>query len=151
LSAALGAGFRESGAVSLTASKGSGEPNPMVAIRSTGYSFDSIIGYQDDHGHNIALVHDTYLRILIGIANERFKVNEQRISRLKEGLLTRCNPPKNPASKPEWEDPEVRRRRKREEGLAKKKQLAEKSLSGREATSVEDIDDLATVGSFPEA
>lgn len=110
LGAALGAGFRESGAVSLGASK-TGESNPMVAVRSTGYSLDSIIGYQDAQGRNTALVDDAYLRTLTRIANDRFKINVERIDRFRSALTS--------TSETQWEDAESRKRRKKEEGLAR--------------------------------
>ena len=124
ITAAIGAGFRESGAVSLNSSK-IGELNPMVAVRSTGYSFDAIIGYQDENGDNIALVGETYLRVLVGIANERFEINNNRIARFRSGLLEQYSESKiAPAVKPDWEDSDVRRQRKREEGLARQRALA---------------------------
>src|SRR5262245_6295624 len=86
LTAALSAGFRESGAVSLNALK-TGELNPMVAVRSTGYSFDAIVGYQNHLGENVALVDENYLRTLVGIANGRFKINSERIARFQSSLL----------------------------------------------------------------
>ncbi|KAH7116938.1 methyltransferase TYW3-domain-containing protein [Dendryphion nanum] len=130
LSAALSAGFRESGAVGLNASK-TGELNPMVAIRSTGYSFDAIIGYQDSQGHNIAMVDENYLLALFTIANERFKTNTERIERFRIALLDQyvdqveghtCSSPIK-STKADWEDPEVRRQRKKEEGLARQRAL----------------------------
>lgn len=121
----MGAGFRESGAVSLGASK-SGEANPVVAIRSTGYSFDSIIGYQDDTGCNRSLISEAYLRTLACIANERFKINEERIARFRAQLLGLYKPiskTTSGSSKPDWEDAEARRQRKRAEGLARQQSL----------------------------
>ena len=124
ITAAIGAGFRESGAVSLNSSK-MGGLNPMVAVRSTGYSFDAIIGYQDENGDNIALVGETYLRVLVGIANDRFEINNNRIARFRSGLLEQYSESKiASAVKPDWEDPDVRRWRKREEGLARQRALA---------------------------
>jgi tRNA wybutosine-synthesizing protein 3 len=126
LTAALSAGFRESGAVSLTASK-DGERNPIVAVRSAGYSFDAIIGYQNDHGENIALVDEKYLRILISIANERFKINVERITRFRSALLAQyTQKQQSSAATPsmlEWENSAARKQRKREEGLARQRQL----------------------------
>lgn len=125
LAAALAAGFRESGAVSLASTK-AGDSNPMVAVRSAGYSFDSIIGYQDGDGSNIALVDDRYLRVLLHIANERFKINLDRIARFRNALLEahRSGPSHGPgSSKSDWEDAEARKRRKRAEGLARQQAL----------------------------
>ena len=123
LVAALASGFRESGAVSLNPSK-AGEMNPMVAVRSTGYSFDAIIGYHSDADENIALVDERYLRTLMSIANERFNINTERIARFQVSLHEQYYPKVATSSgKPDWEDAEARKRRKREEGLARQKAL----------------------------
>lgn len=121
LTAGLSAGFRESGAVSLASTRAS-EVNPMVAIRSTGYSFDSIIGYQDDHGRNIAIVDERCLQTLVAIANDRFVINAERIARFRTALVAAFQPPACEvagSSRPDWEDADERKRRKREEGLAR--------------------------------
>lgn len=145
LAAALSAGFRESGAVSLSTPRGNNvnELNPMVAIRSTGYSFDSIIGYQNKEGVNISLVDDTYLGVLVSLANSRFQINEERISRLRQALLAQYEVAPKSTKKPYWEDPEARRRRKREEGLARQQQLAAESSTVRQAASSEEAYDHA--------
>ncbi|KAL1792595.1 hypothetical protein ACET3X_009102 [Alternaria dauci] len=129
LTAALTAGFRESGAVSL-GSQNTGEPNPMVAVRSAGYSFDSIIGYQDGDGSNVALVDQRYLRTLVNIANERFKTNLDRISRFRQALLETYESKLSNGSKTNWEDADVRKRRKREEGLARQQALQSQKAKG---------------------
>ncbi|KAF2635048.1 hypothetical protein P280DRAFT_437795 [Massarina eburnea CBS 473.64] len=128
LTAALGSGFRESGAVSLNPAK-SGEIDPMVAVRSTGYSFDAIIGYHSDQGRNIALVDEAYLHILVDIANERFKINAERILRFQTSLVQQYNiqaPSSADSNKSGWEDTETRKRRKREEGLARQRAMKER-------------------------
>ncbi|KAG9199531.1 hypothetical protein G6514_008389 [Epicoccum nigrum] len=141
LNAGMGAGFRESGAVSLGSSK-SGEANPVVAIRSTGYSFDSIIGYQDDEDRNISLIDEGHLRTLVCIANERFKINLERIARFRTQLLDSYQPAlKSGPSDSNWEDADVRKHRKRAEGLARQQALqAAKSerniVSGDESLDV---------------
>lgn len=129
LTAALTAGFRESGAVSL-GSANTGESNPMVAVRSAGYSFDSIIGYREGGGSNIALVDQRYLRTLVNIANERFKINLDRISRFRQALLETYKPKLSNGSKPGWEDADARKRRKREEGLARQQALQSQNSGG---------------------
>jgi tRNA wybutosine-synthesizing protein 3 len=125
LTAALSAGFRESGAVSLSKTK-SGESTPIVAVRSAGYSFDSIIGYQDEHCRNVPLVDERYLRTLVAIANDRFRINVERISRFQTALMDAFKESGLPAGeslKPQWEDSDTRRQRKREEGLARREAL----------------------------
>ncbi|KAL6711382.1 hypothetical protein ACN47E_005913 [Coniothyrium glycines] len=124
LTAALTAGFRESGAVGLGSIK-TNESNPVVAVRSAGYSFDSIIGFQDQEGHNVPLVDETYLQTLVKIANDRFRINVDRIARFRSALLEAyCTQGSTDgALRPHWEDAEVRRQRKREEGLARQRAL----------------------------
>ncbi|KAF1835785.1 hypothetical protein BDW02DRAFT_495102 [Decorospora gaudefroyi] len=142
LTAALAAGFRESGAVSLASSK-IGESNPMVAVRSAGYSFDSIVGYQDGNGRNVALVDEKYLRVLVDVANERFKINADRIARFRNALLEACEPKTSStvaSAKPDWEDADARKRRKREEGLARQQALQSRPpQDSMDASGVEPI------------
>lgn len=137
----MGAGFRESGAVSLGASK-SGEANPVVAIRSTGYSFDSIIGYQDETGCNVSLISEAHLRTLVCIANDRFKINEERIARFRTQLLESYRPCSEKAtggSKPDWEDADTRKQRKRAEGLARQQALRNASSEQEASTENESL------------
>lgn len=137
LNAALTAGFRESGAVSLGSTKG--ESNPIVAVRSAGYSFDAIIGYQDEKGDNIAMVDANYLRTLVNVANERFKINLDRIARFRDGLLKTQQHGTSRA--PDWEDADARKQRKREEGLARQQALKSKESQHThdESTDVDHI------------
>ncbi|KAF1851765.1 uncharacterized protein K460DRAFT_401781 [Cucurbitaria berberidis CBS 394.84] len=135
VTAALTAGFRESGAVALGSTK-SGESNPMIAVRSTGYSFDSIIGYYDEEGHNVPLVDVKYLSTLVRIANERFKINAERIARFRMALLESYYPQTaSGVSRPGWEDADARKIRKKEEGLARQRAL--KNRNSQEDTVAE--------------
>ena len=95
----------------------------MVAVRSTGYSFDSIIGYQDDSGRNVPMVDEKYLQTLTAIANNRFNINTERIARFRHALMEAFQPSASTSGKPEWEDADARKRRKREEGLARQREL----------------------------
>jgi tRNA wybutosine-synthesizing protein 3 len=147
LTAALAAGFRESGAVSLASNKND-ESNPMVAVRSAGYSFDSIIGYQDEEGHNIALVDENYLQILVQIANDRFRINFERIARFRAALLSAYQPAPSisNSSEPIWEDADARKRRKREEGLARQLALqAQQSGCADVDVAAAEADDLGGI------
>lgn len=119
--------------------KNSAESNPIVAIRSAGYSFDSIIGFQDENGQNTALVDEQYLQTLVCIANQRFKINTERIERLRAALARATDPALSGATKPDWEDADVRKRRKREEGLARQRALQAQSSRG-ENTTIDDDD-----------
>lgn len=97
----------------------------MVAVRSTGYSFDSIIGYQNDGGSDIPLVDERYLQTLVAIANDRFRINTERIARFRQALMDAFSPSAvgGGQKNPNWEDTDVRKQRKREEGLARQKAL----------------------------
>ncbi|KAI0839547.1 methyltransferase TYW3-domain-containing protein [Hypoxylon sp. FL0890] len=134
----LQAGFRESGAVSLTAAVGEQHATPIVAIRSMGLSFESLIGYQsgdeDDKLH--CTVSPAYLRTLVHIANERFTENSKRIERFRTALAeaTRLSD-KNGG---EWEDAQVRRERKRAEGLKRREELRRQKQDG-DASAVGDM------------
>lgn len=142
LTSALTAGFRESGAVSLGSSK-AGVSNPMVAVRSTGYSVDCIIGYHDAEGKNIALVDESSLHTLVGIANERFTINTERIARFRKTLLDLYRPATNVAtgsSKADWEDADARKRRKREEGLARQRALQGDEVQDKVVFNADPVD-----------
>ncbi|KAK8216037.1 methyltransferase TYW3-domain-containing protein [Phyllosticta capitalensis] len=119
LSAASQAGFRESGAVGLTANA-DGSVTPMVAVRSIGLAFDAVVGYEDEDGKMVAVVSEPYLRSLVELANERFAVNTERIARFRSHLLEqyRQNGKQSKNKKgADWEDAAARRERKRAEGL----------------------------------
>ena len=114
LSAAINAGFRESGVQSL---KNIHEANsfPMVAVRTSGLAFESLIGYvvrdEKDKEEIRSLVTEEYLGLLVEIANERFVTNAMRIRRFEEELFGRRT------SASSWEDTESRKARKKAEGL----------------------------------
>lgn len=90
--------------------------NPMVAVRSLGLAFDSIIGYQNSDGAAVSFVDEAYLARLVQIGNERFKTNSERIGRFRSRLLKEHSPN---AESHDREDAAERRQRKRLEGLAK--------------------------------
>lgn len=120
LSAAINAGFRESGVQSL---KNLDDPNafPMVAVRTAGLVLGSVIGCTEDNDNDslvVGLVNEGYLQILVNIANERFQANTERIKRLSAQLFT-----SRTVQILDWEDPEVRQERKRAEGLRRQQEL----------------------------
>ncbi|KAI0886214.1 methyltransferase TYW3-domain-containing protein [Annulohypoxylon maeteangense] len=132
----LQAGFRESGAVSLTAAVGEQHATPMVAIRSMGLSFESLIGYQAGDGGQIqCTVTSAYLRTLIDIGNERFIENTKRIERFRTALAEATKPSNKNGDV--WEDAETRRRRKREEGLRRRDMLEKQKIDDTKAVDVE--------------
>ncbi|KAK2067463.1 hypothetical protein P8C59_001202 [Phyllachora maydis] len=112
LQAALAAGFRESGAV-----LGS-EATPVVGIRSMGLFFQSLIGVEQE-GERVCIVSSPYLNMVMKLANDRFVENARRIARFQEGLRKVFST----KARGKWEDPELRRTRKREAGLKKKAEL----------------------------
>ncbi|KAL0468656.1 methyltransferase TYW3 domain-containing protein [Neurospora intermedia] len=116
-------------------------PNPIVAIRSMGLSFESLIGVQRGSQRQ-SLVSPEYLSLLVKIANERFVENKKRIARFKEalrlafgegataagGIEGQQKKKKKKSSdgesgNAEWEDAEARKQRKREEGLARREEV----------------------------
>ncbi|GAD97879.1 COG1590 daomin protein [Paecilomyces variotii No. 5] len=140
LTAAFSAGFRESGLQSLRCLSDDMETSPIVAVRSSGLSLESIIGYCDDNSTNDdgspiirSLVTEEYLRMLVGLANERFTVNIERVQRFRTKLLdlisvsddAHRNGGKGRTKPVGWEDEATRRERKRAEGLARQKALLE--------------------------
>lgn len=144
LSAASSCGFRESGLQSLRCLEaGEDGPSPIVAVRSSGLSLESVIGYCDDGGDHDgnddddgdepvvhSLVSEEYLELLVAISNERFAVNSERKERFRGALLelVSSDPGRGVKGKQKpsgWEDSETRRERKRAEGLLRKRLLAE--------------------------
>ncbi|KAJ6151296.1 hypothetical protein N7470_007890 [Penicillium chermesinum] len=128
LSAASSSGFRESGLQSLRCLEGEGGPSPIVAVRSSGLSLESVIGYYDESSDEPvirSLVTEEYLAMLIAMSNERFIINTERRERFRSGLIDLCSLEQSQRGKskgkPDWEDPVERKERKRAEGLARKK------------------------------
>lgn len=116
------AGFRETGAVSLLARQVGEEATPMVAVRSMGLSFESLIGAETE-GVRRSMVSPQYLDMLVQIANERFVENSRRIARFSAALNAVFAPPK---AKEGWEDAQARKDRKRLEGLKRREELNRK-------------------------
>ncbi|KAF2421243.1 hypothetical protein EJ08DRAFT_653477 [Tothia fuscella] len=145
LSAASTAGFRESGAMGLSANHDT-TITPMIAVRSTGLSFDTIIGYKttasesEENDEIISTVTEEHLKLMVNIANERFEVNSERIQRFRNALVAsqqRADGNGN-GEGPEWEDKAVRIARKREEGLERQRFLREENEK-REGQGAEEV------------
>lgn len=136
LGAASASGFRESGLQSLRCLETDG-PSPIVAVRSSGLSFESVIGYcEDEDGRDEPVVHslvtEGYLEMLVAMSNDRFMINTDRKERFWRSLTEACSSQNQGHSrgkakgKPvDWEEPAVRKERMRAEGLARKKLLEE--------------------------
>lgn len=151
LTAASSAGFRESGLQSLRCLSDDMETSPIVAVRSSGLSLESIIGYCDDsnssndedHSPIIrSLVSEEYLRMLVELANERFSVNTERVERFRTKLLdlfsldeaqdgSQSKGGKGRGKPAGWEDEATRKERKRAEGLARQKALLDARDEGK--------------------
>ena len=127
LSAAINAGFRESGVQSLR-NLDDPEACSMVAVRSAGLALESVIGWayltrNPENGQittkNKVLVTEQYLQMLAHLSGERFEANNERIARfracLKEATAKQKEKEQEEAA---WEDVDTRRARKRSEGLA---------------------------------
>jgi tRNA wybutosine-synthesizing protein 3 len=145
LSAALQAGFRESGAINLVSSSKE-QATPMVAVRSMGLALESLLGYSLN-GQEFCSLSPRELKNLLEISNERFGENEKRIARFRELLKKLSNEEPGEGKRKgqegeEWEDAAVRRERKKAEGLARSQQLA-KSTESRQDT--EELLDLGLI------
>lgn len=134
----MSAGFRESGIHGITGH----DPNPMVAIRTMGLSFSSIIAYASPSGEIKPMVPEPYLRTLVQIANERFVVNAERTERFRRALL-RLDVKVKEGEDGEWEPADVRRERKRAEGLRRKREVELQRTSEVEAQYDQGVDDSA--------
>lgn len=95
---------------------------PMVAIRSMGLGFESLIGVEIDEAKHCT-VSPSYLQVLIRLANERFVENTRRIERFRSALVEALRTTRKSKDGSEWEDAAVRRERKRAEGLKRKAEL----------------------------
>lgn len=111
----------------------------MIAVRTNGIALDSIIGYEDGHGHVVPMVSEAYLWTLLGVANKRFGINAERRDRLRASLI-----PCTSASDQDWEPTDIRKQRKREEGLKRQQALQAKTISGPS----DNVDDLLDEKSF---
>lgn len=146
LSAALQAGFRESGALNLTST--TSEPaTPMVGIRCMGLTLESLVGvYHEASDQGVCLVNDGQLGTLMRISNERFEENTKRIGRFRVLLKEAMNPVEKKRvgeNGEEWEDPQARKERKRAEGLRKARELKEaKEKSEQMADQDQDLGEL---------
>jgi len=64
----------------------------MVAIRNTDLAFDSVIGYEADDGKLIPMVTEAYMRVLVELCNEKFRVNKQKTEAFRQALFTSFKP-----------------------------------------------------------
>lgn len=115
--AAYKSGFRESG-ISSISTDNLRTSTAMVAVRTTSLSFDSVIGYEGADGKLIPMVTEAYMRVLVELCNERFRVNKERTEAFREALFASFGPPQSQYSGPSaWEPIEQRRARMKEDGI----------------------------------
>lgn len=140
ISAALEAGFRESGAINVSGSKSHGV-TPIVGVRSIALALDCIIGYVDTSGAVVSLVTEEYLRTLVAIANDRFKENYRRVEKFRKSLLDLCTKHENSEKDGHlsWETKHARNIRKREEGLKKSKESIKENREMADITALDTL------------
>lgn len=110
---------------------------PMVAIRSMGLLLESLVGVQNGEIRQCTVSLE-YLQQLLRISDERFDENKKRIERFRSAVVEATKPPTKKDGT-QWEDPEARRARKREEGLRRQ---AEKQ-SQQQQPAIEDNVDVS--------
>lgn len=142
LAAAINAGFRESGVQSLKALDDP-EHGVMVGIRTTGLSFDSVIGVKtvdeiDGKEAMQSIVAEQYLKMCVQVIDERFEWNERRKARLTKELRQVFDND----NQGDWEHKDARAKRKREEGLRRRAEMSKKSVRQQESATVEDDLDI---------
>lgn len=106
-----------------------------------------MIGYVEESPDgtvtNLSIVSEAVLRLLLGVANERFDANMERITRLREALKKEFasgdeanaeRKGKNGKNGVEWEDIETRRARMKMEGLARRE--AERERKAKEESEM---------------
>ncbi|KAF1991582.1 hypothetical protein K402DRAFT_409737 [Aulographum hederae CBS 113979] len=147
ITAALAAGFRESGAVGL-APNHDGSVTPVVSVRTNGLTFDSIVGYETNTSSLRTIVDEAYLLHLCLTANERFNENTSRIQRFREALKSRYQRTSSEKKGTNWEDSNLRRDRKRQEGLQKQLLLRSFDNASSPSAKVEDSQEHIDTGLF---
>lgn len=114
----------------------------MVAVRSAGLGLGAIIGYSDttngEEGDRVrSMVTEEYLGVLVRLANERFEANRLRMRRFEEGVEGVEGGAEGRNGKVKWEEKEIRKARKRAEGLAMKESVSESERRRREKSGEE--------------
>lgn len=114
----------------------------MIAVRSMGLGLESIVGCGPGGILGpTCIASEVALECLVDIANERFKENAQRLERFRS-LLKKLNSEGSREVKrrgqegEEWEDAQVRRERKRAEGLM----ISQQSKGRKPPESSEDLE-----------
>ncbi|KAK5065158.1 hypothetical protein LTR84_000994 [Exophiala bonariae] len=127
LAAAINAGFRESGVQSLRALDDS-TSGVMLAIRTAGLAFETVVGTMEGDNELKKIVNEQYLAMCARVVNERFRWNDERRERLRVEIRRVRDQLREAA---EWEDEDVRRARKRREGLERQQERKNVKTGGR--------------------
>jgi hypothetical protein len=123
----------------------------MVAIRTSGLSFSSVVGmaHVAEGVERVGqVVSEEYLRMCVGIINERFRWNDGRRERFRAELSMAMSRERFGAgwavasNANGWENKDDRRRRKQAEGLEKQRQAKEDSLATNQEPEDSSMDDL---------
>ena len=114
----------------------------MVAVRTAGLAFDSIIAYVSRSGELVPMVQEDYLRTLLQVANERFEVNSERKGRFREAFLRAIDSGGRATreTKEGWEPAEQRRERKRAEGFRRKAEVQQQKSALKEDERNNDLE-----------
>ena len=135
LTAAINAGFRESGVQSLRALDDP-DAGVMLAIRTAGVGFTSTVGFVDKQGDVVRIVSDEYLEMCVRVVNDRFAANMDRRGRLEDELKKVMAAEFTPNG--QGESKEERRQWKKEEGL--RRQQAERQAAAKDEEEEGDSD-----------
>jgi tRNA wybutosine-synthesizing protein 3 len=113
----------------------------MVGIRSMGLALESVIGFESG-GKELCMVPEYQLRNLVEVSNDRFKENTMRIERFRSLLqeIESAASDKRGKDGEVWEEAEVRRERKKTEGLKKAQMI--KLSAQQESKLRKDISDI---------
>ena len=128
IKAAVSSGFRETGAINLIPSHNTREgllpPHPIVAIRTAGVAFESLLGFETMSCQRALLTTRHGIAAMVDIAVERSIENASRRSRFEDTLFDLLQRAEGRRARADaWEDPEERRKRMRMEGLQRQQQL----------------------------
>lgn len=83
------------------------------------------------------MVSEAYLRTLVELANQRFGANQERKERFARALLQSKGEEVKKGDSGDWEPKDVRRERKREEGLRRKEEIQRQQRQKADAESKE--------------
>lgn len=105
----------------------------MVAVRTAGLAFDSVVAYLDHSGQVVPMIEEGYLRTLLQVSLDRFQINTERKERFRQALLhaIQGTGKASRGDKEGWEPADQRRERKRAEGLKRKAVLQQQKCAAQ--------------------